>query len=116
MNARPRRQPSVDPAGDEPCRDHIDALLVAAGRGDRAAFAAFYDRTAPTVFGMLRRVLDQRTRAEQVTEHVYLQLWQCAPTFDPSHRSAYATALLAARRALAGPVHDRVTAGPGPTP
>lgn len=106
------RRPLAGPSGDEPSRDLTDALLVAAGRGDLDAFAAFYDLTAPFVFGMLHRVLRHPARAERVTRAVYRHLWRTAPGFDPAiGRSAYATVLLAARRALVGPLHDLVTAG-----
>lgn len=103
------RRPLVDPADGEQSRDLTDALLVAAGRGDLDAFAAFYDLTAPVVFGMLHRVLRHPARAERVTRGIYRHLWRTAPGFDPAAgRSAYATLLLAARRALVGPLHDLV--------
>ncbi|OJY46252.1 MAG: hypothetical protein BGP03_27840 [Pseudonocardia sp. 73-21] len=74
--------------------DSTDALLTATGLGDLDAFAAFYDRTAATVFGML----DTGTQA---TERVYLSVWRAAPEFRPSRRSAYATLMMAIRRELA---------------
>ena len=75
--------------------DSTDALLTATGRGDLDAFAAFYDRTAATAFGMLQA-------GTQATERVYLTMWRAAPEFRPSRRSAYATLMLTIRRELAG--------------
>ncbi len=76
-----------------------DALLTATGHGDLDAFAAFYDRTASTVFGMLH-IGTQAT--EPATERVYLGVWRAAPDFEPARRSAYSTLMVATRRELAG--------------
>lgn len=80
-------------------RRETDPLLVAAGRGDLDAFAVFYDRTAGTVFGQLRRALG--VRAELATKQVYVQMWRAAPAFDPTGTSAYAVLLATTRRVLA---------------
>lgn len=85
-----------------------DALLVAAGRGDLDAFAAFYDATAPRIVGLLHGVLGRPERAESLTEEVYLAAWRDAPTFDPRVRSAEATLVRFVRRALIAPVRQRL--------
>lgn len=85
-----------------------DDLLVAAGRGDLHALAAFYDTTAPVVFGLLQGVLGDRIRAEQATRRVYLQLWISAASFEPSQRSAHSLLLRTARRELIGRIHEVV--------
>lgn len=95
--------PPPDPVGAALSSTDADALLVEAGRGDLHAFADLYDRSAPLVFGMLRGVLGHTGPAERATHDVYLQLWRAAPAFDPGARSAYATMLHIARRALTGP-------------
>lgn len=58
-------------------------LLRRAGRGDTAAFGELYDRTAQTVFGLVRSVLSDAVQAEEVTLEVYLQAWRIASRFDP---------------------------------
>lgn len=78
-----------------------DGLLVAAGHRDVDALAAFYDRTAPAVFGFLQSLLGRGAHVEHVTEQVYLQLWRTAPRFDPATESASSRLLRAARRELA---------------
>ena len=97
---RRRRRGRVDAA---PSLEHTDALLVAAGRGDLNAFAAFYDRTAQVVFGMLHGVLGHPARAERATEDVYLQLWRAAPEFDPVGCSAWAMLMVTTRRTAVVP-------------
>jgi RNA polymerase sigma-70 factor, ECF subfamily len=62
--------------------DEVGWLLQAAGRGDVDAFAAFHDRTAPLVFGLLRHAYGESAAAERVTVRVYVRVWRAAPTFD----------------------------------
>ena len=103
------RQPLVEPASPPLDRDATDALLVAAGHGDVDAFAAFYDHTAATVFGLMRAGLDEQATAEQATQRVYLQLWRTAPRFDLRGGSAYSVLLFLARRDLIARVQDLLT-------
>ena len=78
-----------------------DELLARVGAGDRAAFGALYDATAPRVFGLVRRLVVDPAQAEEVTQDVYLEIWQTAPRFDPARGSALAWMFtLAHRRAV----------------
>lgn len=75
--------------------------LVAVARGDQAAFADLYDSTAPRVYGLVLRVLRDRSQAEEVTQEVFLQVWRTASSFDPDRGSAISWLLtLAHRRAV----------------
>ncbi|MGR2753630.1 ECF RNA polymerase sigma factor SigK [Agromyces arachidis] len=88
----------TDPAASDPT---VDDLLVAAGGGDRTAFAALYDRTSARVFGLVRRIVVDPAQAEEVTQDVYLEVWQTAPRFDRARGSAVAWMFtLAHRRAV----------------
>lgn len=102
------RAAPLEPWGDVLGGRVADELLVAAGRGDLGALAAFYDRTAPAVLGLLRAVLGAAPQAERAAERVYLRVWRTAPRFDPAGGSAYALLLGAARRELVGRVRDIV--------
>lgn len=90
-----------------------DELLRRVGAGDRAAFAELYDATASRVFGLVRRLVVDPAQAEEVTQDVYLEIWQTAPRFDPARGSALAWMFtLAHRRAVdrirsAQAAHDR---------
>jgi RNA polymerase sigma-70 factor, ECF subfamily len=69
--------------------------------GDERAFAALYDATSPMIFGLLVRLLGDRTRAEEVAQEVYMQAWRSADSFDPSRGSAWSwLAVLARSRAV----------------
>ena len=76
-------------------------LLVAAGRGDEAAFSVLYDRIASQVLGIARRVLRDRALAEETAQEVLVEVWRKAGRFDPERGSASGwIATLAHRRAV----------------
>jgi RNA polymerase sigma-70 factor, ECF subfamily len=78
-----------------------DDLLARVGGGDREAFGALYDATSARIFGLVRRLLVDPAQAEEVTQDVYLEIWQTAPRFDPGRGSAVAWMFtLAHRRAV----------------
>lgn len=62
--------------------DDLVALLVAIGRGDRAAFGRVYALTAPKLLGTAFRILNDRAAAEDVLQDVYLRVWQNAGTYS----------------------------------
>ncbi len=73
------------------------ALLADAAAGDRAAFAALYDRHARAVYGYAVRLVGDRTAAEDVTQEAFLALWR-SRSYDPS-RSFTAWLLTVTRNA-----------------
>jgi RNA polymerase sigma-70 factor (ECF subfamily) len=60
------------------------ALLLQVGRGDREAFATFYDRYAGIIFSTALRVLNDATDAEDVTQEVFVMIWDKAAMYDPA--------------------------------
>jgi RNA polymerase sigma-70 factor (ECF subfamily) len=50
--------------------------------GDPATFAAVYDEHAPAVHGAALRILGDATRAQDVTQDVFLRLWRAPSRFD----------------------------------
>lgn len=83
-----------------------DALLVAVGRGDEAAFGRLYDLVVARVFGLVRRVVRDPAQAEEVAQEVMVQVWRTAARFDPARGSATGWVFtIAHRRAV-----DRVRA------
>ena len=82
-------------------RPTIDELLALVGRGDRVAFGALYEETAPRLFGLIRRLVVDPAQAEEVTQDVYLELWQSAARFDATKGNALSWMFtLAHRRAV----------------
>jgi RNA polymerase sigma-70 factor (ECF subfamily) len=78
--------------------DTNEQRLMRVAQGDRAAFSALYDATASRVFGLVRRLLVDSAQAEEVTQEVYLEIWQTATRFEATRGSAMSWMLTMAHR------------------
>lgn len=79
----------------------LSALLARAADGDRQAFGIFYQRTSAKLFGIILRILIERTEAEDVLQEVYVTIWRKAAEFDPARASPVTwTATIARNRAI----------------
>ncbi|HVB70524.1 MAG TPA: sigma-70 family RNA polymerase sigma factor [Acidimicrobiales bacterium] len=58
-------------------------LVTAVGRYSEVALAEVYRRHGGVVFGLARRVLGNAAEAEDVTQEVFLRLWNEPARFDP---------------------------------
>jgi RNA polymerase sigma-70 factor, ECF subfamily len=70
------------------------ALVVAVGRFDQAALAEAYRRHGGAVFALARRMCGDRAVAEEVTQEIFLRLWDDPQRFDPG-RGALRSFLMA---------------------
>jgi RNA polymerase sigma-70 factor, ECF subfamily len=78
----------MSPGDEQPdvgdIRDSSDAaLVVAVGRFSQEALAECYRRHGGAVFALARRVLTDQQMAEEVTQEVFLKLWDAPDRFDP---------------------------------
>lgn len=60
------------------------ALISKVAEGDQQALAALYDGTSKLVFGLVLRILGDRSVAEEVLFDVYTQVWRQAARYDPA--------------------------------
>jgi RNA polymerase sigma-70 factor, ECF subfamily len=91
--------PATTKAPADVTRD--EDLLGAAARGDQAAFEVLYDRLAPLVHGIARRVVRDPDQSEEVTQEVLVEVWRTAARFDPDRGAARSwVATMAHRRAV----------------
>jgi RNA polymerase sigma-70 factor, ECF subfamily len=72
-------------------------LIAAIARGDRGAFERFYDAHAALAFGLIRRILRDPEAAKEVLQEVFWQVWQDAPSYDPSRGSPEAWLVMRAK-------------------
>ena len=75
-----------------------ETLLAQIAGGDQAAFGALYDEISPRVFGLVRRLLVDHAQAEEVTQEVFLEIWQNASRYEPSKGGASTWILTMAHR------------------
>lgn len=84
---------------------NVQELMNAVAEGDDGAFEALYDRLAPAVLGVVRAVVKDLARPEDIVQEVFVEVWRTA-TRRPDGYGATAWVLsLAHRRAV-----DRVRA------
>jgi RNA polymerase sigma-70 factor (ECF subfamily) len=94
---------SVNPSEDQ---SREVELLRQIARGDRAAFAEFYDRNSALMFSVALKILNNATEAEDVVQETFLQVWEKAAKFDPNlGRPSSWVAILVRNRAV-----DRIRA------
>ncbi|RFS87035.1 sigma-70 family RNA polymerase sigma factor [Actinomadura spongiicola] len=69
--------------------------------GDDGALRLAYDRCSPLVYGLALRVTRSREAAEEITQDVFVSLWERPYDFDPNRGSLRTwLALLAHRRSV----------------
>lgn len=86
----------------------LNGLMTMVARGDETAFSAVYDQMGASVYGLARRVIRDPSRAEEVAQEVFLQIWQTAARFDPARGQAKSWILtLSHRRAVDAVRHDQ---------
>ena len=65
--------------------------------GDQSGMQDFYERTNHLVFGLVLRIVRDRSLAEDVTVEVYAQVWRDAATYDQTRGAPVAWLLTVAR-------------------
>jgi RNA polymerase sigma-70 factor (ECF subfamily) len=88
--ARTRAEPAAVPV--------LDDLLPRVARGDAEAFGAVCDQVSGAVYGQVRRIIGDQSRAEQVASGVLLEVWRSASRFSPAEGSGLEWIMTMARR------------------
>jgi RNA polymerase sigma-70 factor (ECF subfamily) len=71
-----------------------EAILHRVGRGDEAAMAVLYDRFAPSLFAIARRILSDEQEARDALQDGFLYIWDKAAEFDPARSKAFTWAVM----------------------
>ncbi|MGO3146404.1 MAG: sigma-70 family RNA polymerase sigma factor [Leucobacter sp.] len=88
----------IEFAEDGERADPADSALTRAATGDQLAFAELYDLLSHRVFGLILRILVDRSHSEEVLQEVFLEAWQSAASFDPERGHARSWLLTIAHR------------------
>lgn len=92
--ARPRSDSALSASDDL-------AIVRRMAGGDAEAIEALYDRYAPMLLAVARRILGPAGEAEEVLQETFLQAWNQAERYDPGRSSVSTWLVLIARsRAL----------------
>ena len=73
------------------------ALIKRVAEGDQSALTTLYDSTSRLVFGLILRVVADRSSAEEVLLDVYTQVWRQASTYDNKRGAPLAWLMTIAR-------------------
>jgi RNA polymerase sigma-70 factor (ECF subfamily) len=92
----------------------VPSLLNQILSGDEAALIALHDRFANAVFSVAYRVLNNQQDAEEVTQDVFLRLWDKAETFDPEKGKFLSWLLTITRRMAIDRLRKRIRRDPPP--
>jgi len=72
---------SVEPLSKE-------ELLARVALGDELAFGELYDQIAPRVLGLVKRLLIDHAQSEEVTQEIFLEIWQTATRYEATRGGA----------------------------
>lgn len=75
------------PMEPQTAAEGLVSLLECTAHGDRAAFAALYERTSAKLYGICLRLLGSEVEAQDVLQDVYVTVWQKAGRFDSTRAS-----------------------------
>ena len=96
-----QQRPRLRAVPEDMTGDSEEELLLRVARGDEQAFGELYDRVSGQVYGVIRRVLRDPARSEEVAQEVLVEIWRTASRFDPEKGSASTWMLtMAHRRAI----------------
>jgi RNA polymerase sigma-70 factor, ECF subfamily len=74
-----------------------EVLVRAIASGDTGALAALYDRHAPLMLGLARRIVGGKPEAEDIVHDVFVEAWRRAADYDENRGSVKAWLLLRTR-------------------
>jgi RNA polymerase sigma-70 factor, ECF subfamily len=77
-----------EPDMDDAVPSDLNDLLARVAEGDKSAFGELYDRSASRVLGLVRRLLRDSAQSEEVTQEIFLEVWQNARRYDPAKGNA----------------------------
>ncbi|HKW65194.1 MAG TPA: sigma-70 family RNA polymerase sigma factor [Candidatus Acidoferrum sp.] len=78
-------------------RSNCVATVHRVAKGDQSALGKLYNETSPIIFGLVQRIVGDRSTAEEITLDVYTQAWRLAPTYSQEEGTPVTWLLMMAR-------------------
>lgn len=101
MNPPTQEFSPVEQAMSTPDARSLEELIACIATGNEGCFEEVYDALAPFIFSLIWRITRNRVHAEEVTQEVFLEIWQKAPTYTRSKGAARSwITVIAHRRAV----------------
>jgi len=101
----------VEVREDGESADRVAELLMRIADRDESAFGSLYDMLSSRVFGLILRVLVDRSQSEEVLQEVFLEVWQSAGSFAPNRGQGRSWVLTIAHRRAVDRVRSAQAAG-----
>jgi RNA polymerase sigma-70 factor, ECF subfamily len=101
-----QRSPQTTPSGDTE-RQRAVELIERMAAGDEAALADFYQRFAPTLFGLAMKMLDDEKEAEDVLQDGFIYIWRKAAAYNPQLGSPFSWAVMIVRHKAIDRIRSR---------
>ncbi|MGA3023147.1 MAG: sigma-70 family RNA polymerase sigma factor [Bryobacteraceae bacterium] len=95
------RTPPADPA--------LSALVAEMALGNQHALGRLYDETAPSLNGLLLRILGQPQETEEALMDVYMKAWKNAASYSPARGGVRAWLAMMARSIAIDRIRRRAT-------
>ena len=76
----------------------LTTYIARVADGDQAGFASLYDLLAPSVYGVVTRVLRDPSQAEEVTQEIFVEIWKQASRYDVTRGGVRTWAVTIAHR------------------
>ena len=84
MEPRLRYNPALSFHAPSPDAAVDTARLARLAQRDAAALSEFYDAHSRLMFGVICRIVHDRTEAEEVLQEAFVQAWTRAATYNPA--------------------------------
>lgn len=98
---------SCTASGPDETRTYLAGLLLKTGQGNHEAFTEFYRFTSRRVFGAVRRVIVDPEISEEVTQEIFILVWQDAGKYNPALGSPIGWLVTIAHRKAVDRVRSR---------
>ena len=76
----------------------LEDLLTNVAAGNMAAFRQLYQQTSPRLFAIVRAMIADRARSEELQQEAYINIWQKARQYDHAKGGAMAWLATLVRR------------------